>query len=464
MKKILILIFTGIIIASMVFVGISCKVGGATAEEGAPAEEAAEEAIAEGGSLTAFWFEWDPANYLRQVSQEFTAETGIDFVLETTTPPNWVAKINTEMIAGGDAWDLIVTDSQDVAVNAVNEHFVNMTDWIIENEVDKNFTEASMTYYSEYPKGSGEYWGVPCEGDSLGFAYRKDLFEDPDNMAAFEAEYGYPLDVPQSYDMILDIAKFFHDPDNGFYGIAVYGDNGYDSSAMFAEGLIWAYGGDLGDYETYEVDGILNSEGSIKGLEVYRELYKLTPPGFGNAFFIESNDAFVGGLVPMAINFYAFFPALANPETNPYADDTGYFTCPEQEGVDGVTRQISPLGGMCISINSYSSKQDLAWKWMEWWIRPETQQKWAAAGGFTTHIETLNSQAFLDATPFNPSFKKSMETLKDFWSEPDYSALLRTFSENIGPYITAGEGTAKEALDASVADWEEIFGEAGYYD
>jgi multiple sugar transport system substrate-binding protein len=459
---------------SLAFIGAGCEA--ATAETTAAAAEttaaaaettaaAAETtaAAAEGGSIKAFWFQWAPAEYLQKVSEAFTAETGIKFELEVTTAENWVAKYNTEMIAGSDAWDLIVADSQDMGTMATGEHFVNMTDWIKANGVDKLFTAASMTYYAEFPKGSGQYWGVPCEGDSLGWAYRKDLFEDPDNMEAFKAKYGYDLAVPKDYDMMRDIAEFFHDPDNNFYGIAVYGDNGYDSSAMLAEGLIWAYGGDLGDYSTYQVDGLLNSEGAIAGLERYRSLYEFVPPGFGNAFYIETNDAFVGGLVPMSVNYYAFFPGLANPDTNPFAADTGYFTCPPQKGVDGTVRQVSPLGGMSISINKYSKKQDLAMKWMEWWIKPETQLAWAKAGGFTCNAEVLASQEFLDATPFNPSFKASMETLKDFWAVPEYAALLRTFSENIGPYITTGTGTAEGALQATVDNWTEIFDQAGYY-
>ena len=64
---------------------------------------------------------------------------------------------------------------------------------------------------------SGQYWAVPCEGDALGWAYRKDLFEDSNNKAAFKAEYGYEIGVPKSWDMLRDVAEFFHDPDNGFY-------------------------------------------------------------------------------------------------------------------------------------------------------------------------------------------------------------------------------------------------------
>ena len=76
---------------------------------------------------------------------------------------------------------------------------------------------------------------------------------------------------------------------------------------------IFSYGGELGDYATYKVNGIINSKQAVEGLEAYKELYKFTPPGWGKAFFLEDNQAITGGLAAMSMNFFAFFPALANP-------------------------------------------------------------------------------------------------------------------------------------------------------
>ena len=52
---------------------------------------------------------------------------------------------------------------------------------------------ATVKYYSEYPAASGKYWSVPAEGDAVGWSYRKDWFEDPKEMEAFKAKYGYDL-------------------------------------------------------------------------------------------------------------------------------------------------------------------------------------------------------------------------------------------------------------------------------
>ncbi len=428
---------------------------GSKEEAGKPAEEQ---------YITIHWAQWAPADYLQKLSDGFTAETGIKVIVEQTPWETFVQKYNTEMIARSDAWDIIVGDSQDIGNMAVNGHYVELTKWIKEKGVDKTFTPASLMNFAEYPKGGKKYYAVPCEGDALAWAYRKDLFEDPMNMEAFKREYGYDLGVPKSWDMLKDIAEFFHDPDNGFYGIAIYGDNGYDSLAMFAEQVIWSFGGELGDYSTYQVEGLLNSKGSSQGIEYYHELFKFTPPGFGDAFFVKSNDAFTAGIVPMACNYLAFFPALANEATNPYADDTGYFACPPQKGYDGKTRQFAALGGQGASVVTYSKKQDLAMQWLDWFIKKDTQMEWARLGGYTCHAEVLNSQEFLNATPYNPTFKVSMEIFKDWWACPEYDILLRTFSQYIADYVVGGEGTAQQALDKCAKEWTAIFDKAGYYD
>ena len=410
---------------------------------------------------------WAPDDNLQALSEGFTAETGIEVIVEQTPWETFVQKYNVEMIAGSDAWDIIVADSQDVGNMAINGHFVELTDFVKDQGILDSFLPSAMYNYAEYPKGGGRYWNVPVEGDALGWAYRIDLFEDADNMAAFEAEYGYALGVPKSWDDLKDIAEFFHDPDNEFYGVAIYGDNGYDSLAMFAEQTIRAYGGDLGNFETFEVDGYLNSEGAVAGLEYYKDLYQYVPPGFGDAFFIKTNDAFVSGIVPMTTNYFAFFPGLSNPETNPFADVTGYFTCPPQEGVDGVVRQSVALGGQGASIVSYipEDRKAAAFAWLEWFAKEETQAEWATMpGSFTTHEGVLNSQEFLDAAPYNPNMKESFELLQDWWAVPQYDEMLRTFSEILGAYVITGEGTAEEALQEVTEIWEGIFEEDGYYD
>jgi len=319
--------------------------------------------------------------------------------------------------------------------------------------VEKLMAPATVAGYAEYPPKSKKFWAIPLEGDANGWAYRKDWFEDPKEKAAFKKKYGYELNVPKDYKQLRDIAEFFHRPDQKRYGVALYTDNTYDALAMGVESAIFSYGGELGDYSSYKVRGIINSKENIEALKLYKELYKFTPPGWGKVFFMEDNQAITEGLASMSMNFFAFFPALANPATNKHAKSTGFFANPAGPG----GKRFAALGGQGISIVSYSKKQAESMKFLEWFVKDETQQKWADLGGYTCSAKVLSSAKFRKATPYNEAFYQTMFMVKDFWATPEYAELLDQFNKRTHPFVVGGKGSAEDVLNGLADDWEATF-------
>lgn len=396
--------------------------------------------------LTIFWAEWDPANYLQELVNDYEAETGVKVTVETTPWSDFQTKTFAELNAKGDAYDMVVGDSQWLGAASTGGHYVDMTSFVKDKGIDKSFVPATLQYYSLY---GDKYWSIPLEGDANGWAYRKDWFEDPTEMANFKTKYGYDLAVPKDFQQLTDIAEFFTRPDQNRYGVALYTQTSYDAMAMGLEQTIFTYGGDLGDYTNNTVEGILNSDKNVEALKAYRKLYTFTPPNWTQSFFAENNQAFTEGLVAMNMNFFAFFPALANEATNPFAKSTGYFANPPGPNGD----QHAALGGQGISVISYSKNQEESMKFLEWFIRDDVQQKWADLGGYTCSSAVLNSEAFLNATPYNQAFADSMKIVKDFWAVPVFADMLFQMNDALHPYITTGEGDPKALLDGLAATW-----------
>ncbi len=432
----------------------------APVEEAAPAEEAAPVDASGVKELSILWAQWDPADYLQEIGNMYEAETGIKVKVIQEPWGSFGDLFFTEMSAQGKSYDMVVGDSQWLGQGATQGHYLDMTDFLTSTGIKDTVTPATLQYYGEYPAGSGRYWGYPTEGDANGWAYRKDLFENPDEQAAFKAEYGYDLAPPETYAQLLDIANFFTRPEQNLYGVAIYTQADYDALTMGVQNAMFSFGGNWADANNNAL-GVVNSPQNVAAVELYKELYDCCQaPGLSNAFFVETNDAFIGGQVAMAMNYFAFFPALANPEVNPYAADTGFFVNPA--GPDG--DQYAALGGQGMSIISYISpeRQQAAKDFIQWFAQEEIQAEWADLGGYTCNSKVLQSQEFLDATPFNPAFAETMTFVKDFWNIPIYGELLRVSQTELGNYVIGGQGTAKEALDRIAEQHQKLLEDGGF--
>jgi multiple sugar transport system substrate-binding protein len=286
--------------------------------------------------------------------------------------------------------------------------------------------------------------------------------EDPEEQAAFEAEYGYAYTIPpKDYNMFVDMSKFFYRPDANppMYGAAVYTQKDYDAVTMGFQNALFTYGCNWN--ENFKVEGVVNKPECVEALEAYKALYDSGPPGNTNSFFPEMNDYFINGQAVFAMNYFAFLPALSNEGTDPnYFDKVGFFSNPP--GPYG--QQFASLGGQGTSINAYISdeRKQAAYDFIEWFGQDDIQQKWAEVGGYTCNKKALASDAFLNSQPYNAAFAETMGMVKDFYNIPEYGLLLPSAQAALSNYIVGGQGTAQEALDSIATEHEKVFKEYGY--
>jgi len=130
--------------------------------------------------LTLCWAAWDPANALVELSKDFTAKTGIQMKYEFVPWPNFAQRMLNELNSKGKLCDLLIGDSQWIGSAATEGHYVKLNEFFDKNGIKmSDFMPATVTGYSEWPKGTPNYWALPAMGDAVAFTYRKDWFARP---------------------------------------------------------------------------------------------------------------------------------------------------------------------------------------------------------------------------------------------------------------------------------------------
>ncbi|MCA3450800.1 MAG: extracellular solute-binding protein [Rhodobacter sp.] len=417
---------------------------------------------AQAEDLTLCWAAWDPANALVELSKEFEAQSGHKMTFEFVPWTNFADRMLNELNSGGKLCDLMIGDSQWIGAGAESGHYIKLNDFFDANGISmSDFVPATVTGYSEWPKGTPNYWALPAFGDVVGWTYRKDWFARPEIQAAFKEKTGRDLTPPATFAELKEVAEFFQGREidgKTVYGASIYTERGSEGITMGVMDVLYSFGFKYDNPDKpYDMEGFVNSPGAVEGLEFYKALYDCcTPPGASNSYMGEGIDAYKSGQVALQMNFAFTWPGF-EVDPNVGGGKTGYLVNPA--GPTG--ERFAQLGGQGISVVSYSEKQDAALEYIKWFAQPEVQQKWWSMGGFSALRSVVEDPAFAASQPYAQTYLDSMAIVKDFWAEPAYASLLQATQKRFHDYVVAGEGTAKEALDGLVQDWTEVFQDEG---
>jgi multiple sugar transport system substrate-binding protein len=128
------------------------------------------------------------------------------------------------------------------------------------------------------------YYAIPYALTSEMWWYRADLFEEAGRAR------------PETWADLLDAAKFFNDPANNFYGIAIPAGPSEWTSWHY-EIFLWQNGGYVFDTE---LKPQITAPESIEALQFLKELYQYSPPDSKTWEWWDSIDAFSGEFVAMS--------------------------------------------------------------------------------------------------------------------------------------------------------------------
>jgi multiple sugar transport system substrate-binding protein len=401
---------------------------------------------------------------LRAAAQPYTEKTGIE--IEIATVPyggQWHEAIAAEFAThGAGGFDLMFWDSEMAPEFASQRNIVPLNDRLAQSRLIKlaDFDQRYLHFYSEYPEGSGQIWALPINLDTVCLMYRKDLFENPAEQAAFRHKYGYALQVPDTYQQARDIAEFFTRPQQGLFGWAQMGGREYDFASTAANCFLWSYGGELWNPQTREVRGFVDAPASADGLKMYLKLFDYGPPGCTNWGWNEVNQAFQQGRVAMIQQWYYFCQMNTDPKNSTVAAHVGFANLPGAFGRDGKFRRQYSLGGQGLGISKYSKHIEEAWAFLEWFYTYGPQWEFAKTAP-SARLDILRDPRWLQQKPWYPAFSVAMSCVNDYWVTPEYMGLLAIWQDELVAMI-ARIKTVEQALADTAQRQEALLVAKGY--
>lgn len=149
----------------------------------------------------------DPRNFSGPMWQDLT---GITSSVAELANPDMYSKAVAEHFAGSGAFDVLDISPAWTPSLADGGVIAPLDDYIAKymNVAD---LEDYHPLYKALPTYKGKIWGFFDDGDMFALYYRKDIFEDPKMMEAYQAKFGKPLAVPTTWEDYAQTAQFITD-------------------------------------------------------------------------------------------------------------------------------------------------------------------------------------------------------------------------------------------------------------
>jgi ABC-type glycerol-3-phosphate transport system substrate-binding protein len=374
-----------------------CGAGGSAAENELTV-------VVEGGGLAV----------LQPIADLYEEQTGTAVTLVELPYDGLYDRIQTELGSGSVSFDVAALDA--IWLSAFADG-VSPLDDLFTDDVKADLFPGLV---SEAQVG-GEYVGMPIFTNSEILYYRTDLFEDPQHQTEFEAEYGYPLAPPATWEQYRDAAEFFTRDTDGDGQIDLYGTD--VKGAVETEWLATvAQTGEAHmvlDPETGEVT--IDNAAHLEALDYYTSLLPYAPAGSAQLDWAGAQNLFYQGRLAM-MRFWGH-AYTQTPDDSPVAGLIG--AAPMIAGAGGVA---GVPGAWYLSVPAAGTKQELAKDFIAFAYEHnhlsidtplglvarisafESQAGIAGRENYPAILETLNAPA-TRARPATPQWQEIVDTV-----------------------------------------------------
>ncbi len=437
-----------------------------------------------------------------EVRDEFEAATGATLEIVEVPFAEHFPKLMTDMTTETGQYDTSIAGAWWLG-DLVGGDFILPYDDFYD---DPQFPEWDIEDTQPGPRDlltyGGQKYMIANDHDGQVMYYRRDLLEDTEHQAAFEAEYGYPLGVPQTWAQFRDVAEYFDGkdlngdgtPDNGLtMHLKVGGQGMFHFMSFAAPFVIGPENTNLFWFDPETMAPLLDSPGHIRAMETLIDLVQFGPEAMMAWSLGEAWDHFLRGEAALTFT-WGDLGALAQQEGSQVLGKTGaapmpgtneYYNINTSEWVETEEPNLvgNTTGGSWAGVISKFSDAPEATYYLLALMATEPKSLTYAARGwdgvdpgrFSHYLPpdgTASIEEYLAAGWDEADIRDYTKAYFDNFSNPNQFPYLRipgTFEYWTALDIHLSEAatdqlTPEEALHATVADFEQITDRLGRED
>ncbi len=417
--------------------------------------------------------------------------------------PEWEemtgARVELQQFAFGELFEKIITDFETGAGDY--DMLIFPADWagdfmapgylaeVPQEILDEIDIDDVIPLYSQRITAWGDtIYALPYDGDAHMLYYRKDLINNEEYSAEFEAEYGYPLGEPETWSQYLDMAAWFNGREvetagemAPIYGVLEAQRRNAQSYWVFlshAAGYGKIPGNPCFFFSCDDMTPQVNNPGWVRALEEYVQVGQYGPPEMINYDVADTRIHFPAGESVFNIDWGDVGPISYNPDASVVVGDVGFAPLPggdeywdyeAGEWVEGPNRApFIAFGGWIIGVAANSDVRDAAFDFAAFMASPEMVQLLAVTPDTGINPSRFsqfeNLDLWLDAGFDREGAEDYLDAILNTINHPNAvldlritgsAEYLQTLDVEISRAV-AGEISAQEALDNVAEQWDAI--------
>jgi len=315
----------------------------------------------------------------------------------------------------------------------------------------------------------GRHYAVDLDADVFTLTYRKDLLENPDYASQFKSKFGYDLKVPDTWEEVKDVSKFFTELDlkasdgEKVYGGYFYADPGWAAfTTWFC--IFVSKGGIL--FSPTDMKAMVNTQEGVDATQVMADLVPYMHPDALSMDWASLYKRYSEGKAVLTMAWPSLIKWAQDPSTSRIIGKSGSALAPGAKITVGGKEILlkaanNPVNWIGI-VSNYSKYPELGYLFWQWVVSPVIGAEAVSRVG----IMDIFRECWF-RPPYRDTFEKAytpqfLDVFADCvaHSFPDLmikgsSEYLDKLTKNVNAACVKAK-TAKAAMDDTVKDWEAI--------